>query len=137
MQFNTVNPVPLLTGIEMNVGPNGEQTKLEAVSSGFNLKTIGKTEIDSKVSVNLKTVGTFTNDAKTSLTNKTALGQLSIEESGKLKFESNKVTLGTVLAELMVALKGLTVPTGTGPSGQPINLPAFTAVENKLKQMLS
>ena len=137
MQFNTVNPIPLLTGVEFNVGPKGKLTKLEAVATGLNVKTKGMTNIDSKVSVDIKTLGTYTNDAKTSITNKTALGQLSIEETGKLKLESNKITLGSVLAELLVALKGLTVSTGTGPSGIPINLSAFTAVENKLKQMLS
>mgnify|MGYP001158473847 CR=1 FL=1 len=137
MQFNTVNPLPLLTGIEMNVGPNGELTKLETVATGLNVKTKGMTNINSDVSVDIKTLGTFTNDAKLSLTNKTALGQISIEETGKLKFESNKITLGTILAELMIALKSLSVTTGVGPSGVPINLSAFIAVENKLKQMLS
>jgi hypothetical protein len=36
----------------------------------------------------------------------------------------------------MLALKNLTVPTGVGPSGIPINLAAFEAVDQKLKQML-
>ena len=67
---------------------------------------------------------------------KNVLGEVSIATSGKLKFSSLKVTLGQVLAELMLALKGLSVPTGVGPSGTPINTPAFEAVEQKLKQML-
>ena len=54
-----------------------------------------------------------------------------------LKFESKKITLGSVLSELLAALKTLSVPTGVGPSGSPINTPAFEAVDQKLKQMLA
>ena len=37
----------------------------------------------------------------------------------------------------MAALQALTVPTGTGPSGPPINASALQAVDQKLKQMLA
>jgi hypothetical protein len=67
---------------------------------------------------------------------KNALGEISIDPAGILNFHSKNITLGSVLSELMLALKNLTVPTGVGPSGIPINLPAFEAVNQKLKQML-
>ena len=38
---------------------------------------------------------------------------------------------GTLLADLFTALGQLTVTTGTGPSGPPINLPAFQALAQR------
>ena len=45
--------------------------------------------------------------------------------------------LVSIIEELLSAIKALTVPTGTGPSGTPINFAQFDAVKNKLKNILS
>ena len=46
-------------------------------------------------------------------------------------------TLKSLLEELIDTINALTVPTGVGPSGTPINIADFTAVKNKLKNFLS
>ena len=66
-----------------------------------------------------------------------ALGTVEIESFGKIAIENKVGTLGTILDELMQALLQLSVPTGVGPSGTPINAPALTAVQTKLKALLS
>jgi hypothetical protein len=45
--------------------------------------------------------------------------------------------LSDVLNELVDAILQLTVPTGTGPSGPPINSPKFQQVKNKIRTILS
>lgn len=49
--------------------------------------------------------------------------------------------LGDSLLQLMQtlidAILALTVPTGTGPSGPPINSPVFSAIKSRLREMLS
>tara|TARA_R110000851_G_scaffold117451_5_gene244215 strand:+ start:45583 stop:47214 length:1632 start_codon:yes stop_codon:yes gene_type:complete len=45
--------------------------------------------------------------------------------------------LKSLIQELILAIKSITVPTGTGPSGPPINIAQFEAVSNKLDLMLS
>ena len=69
-------------------------------------------------------------------TSKKIKNYLQLGNKFYINFNSKNVTLGSVLSELMLALKNLTVPTGVGPSGIPINLSAFEAVNQKLKQML-
>lgn len=46
-------------------------------------------------------------------------------------------TLIDIIQELINSINQLTVPTGTGPSGPPINAAQFIAIGNKLKSILS
>lgn len=46
-------------------------------------------------------------------------------------------TLVSVLKELIIAIRSLTVPTAWGPSGTPINAASFVQVQNKLESILS
>ncbi len=45
-------------------------------------------------------------------------------------------SLAALLTDLLVAVQQLTVTTGTGPSGPPINLPAFQALAQRTSQLL-
>jgi hypothetical protein len=45
--------------------------------------------------------------------------------------------LKSLIEDLITAIKAITVPTGTGPSGPPINSAQFESVSLKLKNMLS
>lgn len=57
-------------------------------------------------------------------------------DSAGVKISKGGETLKAILSDLLTAIKALTVPTGTGPSGTPINSPAFTAIENRLNNFL-
>ena len=46
-------------------------------------------------------------------------------------------SLGKLWADLFTALGQLTVTTGTGPSGPPINLPAFQALAQRASQLFT
>jgi len=136
MQFNTVNPVPLLTGIEFNVGPLGSLSKMIMDTSGLSfLSGLGSFDVNAGKGFSVKTAKDYDIFALGSLTMANVLGEFSMDKAGVLNLSSKKITFGSILSELMLALKSLSVPTGTGPSGTPINTPAFEAVEQKLKQM--
>ena len=137
IELNSVFPTPGLTGIIMNVGPRGTLSKMSITPTGSSfISPTGSVSFSTGGKFRVITADDFNIFATKNLTMRNVLGEVSIAKSGKLKFSSLKVTLGQVLAELMIALKGLSVPTGVGPSGTPINTPAFEAVEQKLKQML-
>ena len=137
IELNSVFPVPGLTGIIMNVGPRGTLSTMSITPTGSSfISPAGSVSFTTGGGFKVTTADDFKITAAQNLSMKNILGEVSIATSGKLKFSSLKVTLGQVLAELMLALKGLSVPTGVGPSGTPINTPAFEAVEQKLKQML-
>lgn len=136
MQFNTVNPVPLLTGIEFNVGPLGSLSKMIMDTTGLSfLSGLGSFDVNAGKGFSVKTAKDYDIFALGSLTMANVLGEFSMDKAGVLNLSSKKITFGSILSELMLALKSLSVPTGTGPSGTPINTPAFEAVEQKLKQM--
>jgi len=68
-----------------------------------------------------------------------------VVESPEIKFGSDDATeplvLGEVLqgllGELIDAINSISVPTGVGPSGPPVNAAQFAAIKTKLGQMLS
>ena len=61
----------------------------------------------------------------------------TIESGGYAFFVPLSVSLKSeILKNLEEALLQLNVPTGVGPSGTPINAPALTAVQTKLKALL-
>lgn len=139
MEFNTKNPVPLLTGFEFKVGPTGNLSKMISDFGGFNYTSpAGSFDVlvgnGFSANAGAGKVDLFAGD---SLSMANLFGEVSIDAMGVLTFMSKSITLGSVLSELMAALKALTVPTGTGPSGPPINASALEAVDQKLKQMLA
>ena len=141
MQFNTENPISLLSGYEFNAGPEGKASSMKSGIEGFDYTSkLGKFGVvvgqDFNVEAGLNFEISVGKTVASSIIIKNALGEISIDPAGILNFNSNNITLGSVLSELMLAVKNLTVPTGVGPSGIPINLPAFEAVDLKLKQML-
>ena len=120
-----------------NVGPAGSISKMIMGTSGlFYLSGSGSFEVivGRGISANAGTgkLDLFAGDA---LSMANLFGEISIDKTGILNLSSKNITFGSILSELMLALKNLSVPTGTGPSGIPINLSAFEAVEQKLKQM--
>jgi len=65
-------------------------------------------------------------------------GQISIEETGLLSLKSGLgQNLKTFLDNLLLAITKITVPTGTGPSGTPLNTSEFTTLQQNLAQLLS
>lgn len=56
-------------------------------------------------------------------------------QSSTFAFDNNKTGLKSILADLVSALKALTVTTGTGPSGTPINISQFIKVEQQINNL--
>lgn len=66
-----------------------------------------------------------------------AVGQVEIGiESDKLSIKKGGVSLFDLLDGLLQGILALTVPTGTGPSGTPINAASFTELKMKLTQIM-
>jgi hypothetical protein len=53
-------------------------------------------------------------------------------EIDKVKWATDAENLKDLLADLLTAIKAITVTTGVGPSGTPINVASFVAIENRL-----
>jgi hypothetical protein len=66
----------------------------------------------------------------------TALGKHTINPAGIHSIKSAGGSLAKLLEDLITALQEHTHPTGTGPSGPPINLPKFTKSAVDLKLLL-
>lgn len=127
-----------ISDVIFNVGPAGTLSKMTMGASGLSyLSALGTFDVTAGRGFSVTTGKDYDISALGSLTMANILGEISIDKTGVLKFESKKITLGSVLSELMAALQSLTVPTGTGPSGPPINASALQAVDQKLKQMLA
>ena len=136
MEVNSINP---LGGFDVNVGPAGSLTSSSMNALGFNLSTLGMYSLDAKLKIDMSTVGPVSISSSTigSVTMENALGTVSVGSIGKIAIENKIGSLGAILDELMQALLQLNVPTGVGPSGPPINAPALTAVQVKLKALLA
>jgi len=61
--------------------------------------------------------------------------EMRIDKEGFLMKRSSN-NLGGLIGELIDAITQITVTTGTGPSGTPINAPSFEAVKQKFSQLL-
>ena len=49
-----------------------------------------------------------------------AMGEISMDQTGKIKIASAATTLGKILGKIIDELLSHTHPTGTGPSGPPM-----------------
>jgi hypothetical protein len=58
------------------------------------------------------------------------------QENNGLSIKVGSVSLGSALDDLCSAITKMTVTTGVGPSGPPINIAEFVAVQTKLKTVL-
>jgi hypothetical protein len=58
-----------------------------------------------------------------------------IDKEGFLLSRQND-SLQNVLSDLIDAINSITVPTGTGPSGTPINSPSFNNIKLRLQKIL-
>ncbi len=63
-------------------------------------------------------------------------GELSMQ-AGIFTIKNGSADLGAILTDILTNLQALTVPTGVGPSGPPINLAAFAADAAKVALLLS
>jgi len=63
-------------------------------------------------------------------------GDLLLTSSKKIEISNTVTDLKTIITDLLTAIKAITVPTGVGPSGVPINIAQFIAVEQKLNQLM-
>ena len=73
-------------------------------------------------------VVTFINDAA-------AYVALCGEVDGYI-METGNENLKAIISDLIDAINAITVPTGVGPSGLPINAAAFTAIKTRLDNLL-
>ena len=63
------------------------------------------------------------------------IGQMEISLSGeKISVKKGSINLFDLLDGLLTQILALTVPTGTGPSGTPVNASEFTQIKTKLGQ---
>lgn len=68
---------------------------------------------------------------------KITVGDCVIEmDSSGIKISKATESLKNILSDLIMAIKSITVATGSGPSGTPINATAFTTIENRINQFL-
>lgn len=67
----------------------------------------------------------------------TKIGQMEISLSGeKISVKKGSINLFDLLDGLLTQILALTVPTGTGPSGTPVNASEFTQIKTKLGQIM-
>jgi phage baseplate assembly protein gpV len=64
-------------------------------------------------------------------------GALEVKSDSPMVIASSAESLGPLIQELIDEIKLLTVPTGTGPSGTPINAPQFTALATRFESLLA
>lgn len=65
------------------------------------------------------------------------IGQMEISLSGeKISVKKGSINLFDLLDGLLTQILALTVPTGTGPSGTPVNASEFTQIKTKLGQIM-
>jgi hypothetical protein len=57
-------------------------------------------------------------------------------KGGKIKIENQGEDLKGLIGELIDAISQITVPTGTGPSGMPINAAQIALIKNRLNNIL-
>ena len=130
------NPV---SKIAINVGPEGLPTNFELDPSGLSLFAARNAVFtlatgNFEVSCALGNLDLFaTKNAKMA----TALGSIEIKPIGLIEIKNKTQSLGTIMQELLTEIMALNVPTGTGPSGTPINTPKFTAIQTKLKGLFA
>ena len=130
------NPV---SKIAINVGPEGLPTNFELDPSGLSLFAARNAVFtlatgNFEVSCALGNLDLFAlKNAKMS----TALGNIEIKPTGLIEVKNKTQSLGTIMQELLTEIMALNVPTGTGPSGTPINTPKFTAIQTKLKGLFA
>ena len=135
MEINAINPAG---GFDVNVGPFGSLTSSTMNTLGFSLSTLGRYSLDAKLKIDMSTLGPISISSSTigSVTMENILGTVQVGSIGKIAIKNKIGSLGAILDELMSALLQLNVPTGVGPSGPPINAPALTAIQLKLKALL-
>ena len=135
MEVNAINPAG---GFDINVGPFGSLTSSTMNTLGFSLSTLGRYSLDAKLKIDMSTLGPISISSSTigSVTMENLLGTVQVGSIGKIAIKNKIGSLGAILDELMSALLQLNVPTGVGPSGPPINAPALTAIQLKLKAVL-
>ncbi len=63
-------------------------------------------------------------------------GDYILSFDGKIEIKNNTGDLKTIISDLINAIKIITVPTGVGPSGVPINVVQFDAVLQKLNLLM-
>ena len=59
-----------------------------------------------------------------------------VSEVDRFTFKSETEDLKEILADLLTAIKAITVPTNTGVSGIPVNSATFTAIGTRLDSIL-
>ena len=58
------------------------------------------------------------------------------DEVDKIEIKSSQESLKSILEDLISAIEKVTVTTAMGPSGTPINIAEFTAIKNRIPNLL-
>lgn len=68
---------------------------------------------------------------------KVDLGQTELQiDADGVRIKRGQEDLFTILRDLLTQLQAITVPTPAGPSGVPVNAPAFNVLSTRLKTLL-
>ncbi len=62
--------------------------------------------------------------------------KITLNVADKVSIKNSSYNLADAFKELITAISKITVTTGVGPSGTPINVTEFTEIQNKLNQFL-
>ena len=120
-------------GSQVLIGLMDEQLRAVVIAFSqiqrFSCKTATSTlSLDKDHAV--QTAGNFVLEAKKGI-------QLQVPTGAKIDVGSGAVKLGKLLNDLLLQLAILTVPTGVGPSGPPVNAAKFTEIQTKLATLLN
>ena len=128
----------LTDGIELFCGTDTiRATSMTYDRKGFDLKSLAGdfNLLLPAGSFNSKSLGGVSFDDADSILLRSLTGKIKIEKDG-INIQVGVVSLKKVFDELITAIGNLTVPTGVGPSGIPINKPEFEALKTKIGTLL-
>lgn len=133
MEFKTLNPA--IGGFDFQVGPFGFPTEVNFGATGIKMTSyLGDIDIFATRGFKVGTIqGIELKSTLTGIDISNRMGELSISPATGHITLGNKVgSLYKTLDQMLDAIMQLTVPTGTGPSGPPINVSIFTKLKAEL-----
>lgn len=130
---NIVGSKKLETGGAINIS-SGAGLKISSVNQ-LDVTTLGTLQLTAGGQLILSAVNATAQPQSIVLT--TAIGtEISIDLTGLITLKTPALNLKTWLEQLLDHITKITVPTGTGPSGYPINTPLLLALKAQLKLLL-
>lgn len=89
-----------------------------------------------KPTVGSKVTLTFINNLTGIITQFSEIDKIHLKTENKIKIENDTEDLKTIINDLIGEIKLITVPTPSGTSGVPLNVADFTAINNRINNLL-